>query len=99
MNKERWEYVNKRRLELSCRHCGLKYVSYKLQPWAPIIWHHPNSDGDRGRVGRLIRTAGATIEDIDAEIARCVPLCYKCHAIEHVRMSKAALATIRQWIA
>jgi hypothetical protein len=70
-------YVAEVRLELTCSICE--------DPDERIVWHHPNGDGHLGRVSDLV-SAVATIEEIDAEIARCVPLCGSCHAREHGRM-------------
>lgn len=80
-------YVQRRRNESSCAHCGANGG-----PWhGAIIWHHPDNDGHLGRVGDLV-VAGATIEQIDVEIARCVPLCVPCHFKEHKRMRDSAEA-------
>jgi hypothetical protein len=54
-----------------CANCGKQ----------PIIWHHPDGDGDKGRVDKFV--TGGTITDVDAEIARCVPLCHGCHYRAH----------------
>src|SRR5712671_5947523 len=82
------EYVNRRRAKLSCRDCGLKKGEYGVgRP--EILLHHPEGDGDHCRYSDLI-SACATIDEIEAEIARCIPLCWKCHGAEHARMRREA---------
>lgn len=78
------KYVDRERDRLLCQHCGVP------NSWrSRVIWHHPDNDGHLGRVTDLVN-ALATIERIDAEIARCVPLCHSCHSKEHIRMRQAA---------
>lgn len=61
-----------------CAHCGAQ----------PIDWHNPE-DIERHRrhfqIG-FMASSGRTIAAIQAEIARCIPLCRRCHMIEDGRM-------------
>ena len=70
------EYVN----EMSCKYCGSKNQQHSIN------LHHPGLDGHLGNVHDLVRSC-ATIEEIEAEIARCEPLCGGCHAREHIRIN------------
>jgi ribosomal protein L40E len=67
-------YVAEVRAATVCRRCAAQ----------PIVWHHPDhGDGDRkDRVGNLVQ-ACAPLKQIHEELARCVPLCRKCHYAEH----------------
>jgi hypothetical protein len=61
--------------------------------WTPPVEPHDLRrinylGGHLGRVNNLIE-ALASIAKIEAEIARCVPLCKSCHAKEHERMRRA----------
>lgn len=80
------KYVDHERSKLACAHCGKPQDKWLCA----VILHHPDNDGHKGRVGDLVN-ACAAVEQIDAEIARCVPLCGSCHSKEHMRMSNAEL--------
>lgn len=85
------EYVAERRSRTRCAKCEAQ----------PIIWHHPDLDGcDNGanarRVGDLANR-GADIAALDAEIARCVPLCGKCHFLEHFPTGRICDGAIGRW--
>src|ERR1700721_3215406 len=68
-------YVVKKRARTRCAHCNAPVTGKGKQP---IIWHHPNDDGVNGqRVGDMVMQC-APVHKIDAEIARCVPLCGSC---------------------
>lgn len=63
------QYIAERRAATSCARCGAQ----------PIDWH---SDSHHSKPHRRIANMpawGASIADIAAEIARCEPLCRRCH--------------------
>ena len=70
-----------------CAHCGAQ----------PIDWHNPEHvelNRKNFRIPALV-CRGYTVEDIQAEMKRCTPLCRRCHMIVDGRMSvfmKHALA-------
>ena len=58
--------------------------------WSHVIHlHHPDNDGHLGNVWTLVK-ALSPIEEIDAEIARCEPLCNSCHKKHHNNKESAA---------
>lgn len=61
-----------------CAHCGAQ----------PIEWHNPEHierDRRHFQIGPLA-SGGSTIAGIESEMARCTPLCRRCHMIEDGRM-------------
>lgn len=65
--------VNARTL---CVHCGAQ----------PVEWHREEHvDRPNARVSSL-RTQGASVDRIQAEMDLCVPLCRSCHMIEDGRL-------------
>ena len=75
------EYIAKLRAAAKCAFCGSS---------DRIEWHHPEEDGTpKNRLGNAARDQWSH-ERIDAEIARCVPLCHIHHAREHALSRRAA---------
>lgn len=65
-----------------CAHCGAQ----------PIEWHNPEHvelNRRNFRIGSMV-TQGRSVEAITAEIARCTPLCRRCHLIEDGRLPAIA---------
>jgi hypothetical protein len=60
-----------------CAECG-------AEPPIRPQWHHPNGDGDGRELSRMVSN-GATVEQVRAEMARCVCLCQSCHLKLHHR--------------
>lgn len=63
-----------------CAHCGAQ----------PIEWHNPEHvemHRERYRIGHLV-AQGNAIETIEAELARCTPLCRPCHMQEDGRLNR-----------
>jgi hypothetical protein len=62
-----------------CAHCGAQ----------PIEWHNPDHVRQGKQHRRIARLAGKTysIAAIEAEIARCTPLCRRCHMAEDGRLA------------
>lgn len=61
-----------------CAHCGAQ----------PIEWHNPEhveQNRERFRIGHMVHRPRA-IDAIAAELARCTPLCRRCHMREDGRM-------------
>ena len=77
------EYVNDACAGLSCSICGAEQFLRGNIP--NIILHHPEQDG-RLRNVHILSQALASTKEIDAEIARCEPLCNSCHTREHGRI-------------
>ena len=74
-------YIAKLRDAAKCAFCGSS---------DRIDWHHPDEDGTtKNRLGNAARDKWS-YERIDAEIARCVPLCHIHHAREHALSRRAA---------
>ena len=86
------EYVAVIRAQISCQICGAEQGPYHPNY---VIWHHPNGDGHLGRYSDLV-LACATIEEIDAEIARCIPLCISCHIKVHREELEEAKTRIKK---
>lgn len=66
-----------------CAHCGRQ----------PIEWHNPEHATVPGRASYRISnmaSAGRTVADIQAEMARCTPLCRRCHMAEDGRLAVIA---------
>jgi hypothetical protein len=74
------------RIRMRCAHCGAKQRRKDSGMKYRVIWHHPNNDGHLGRIDDLVG-AIAPVEQLMAEIERCVPLCRSCHTKEHRRMA------------
>ena len=73
-------YVAGRRALARCAFCGSS---------DHIQWHHPEEDGtSKNRLAHAARDQWSQ-ERIDAEIARCVPLCQKHHSREHALSRRA----------
>lgn len=67
-----------------CAHCGAQ----------PIEWHNPDHVAlglQLHRIGEMARRAYA-IETIRAEMARCTPLCRRCHMAEDGRLQQFVTA-------
>lgn len=65
-----------------CAHCGAQ----------PIEWHNPEHVqlGREGfRIGTMLM-GGSTIGAIKSEMARCTPLCRRCHMAEDGRLAAFA---------
>jgi len=63
-----------------CAHCGAQ----------PIEWHNPEHV-ELNRKGYRISgmaASGASIHRIERELARCTPLCRRCHMAEDGRLAK-----------
>ncbi len=63
-----------------CAHCGAKKIE----------WHNPEHvelNRQSYRISRLVGTA-RSIEVIKAEMARCTPLCRRCHMKEDGRLKR-----------
>jgi hypothetical protein len=76
----KYRYIQELKARLFCTHCR-----------APnAILHHPDCDGHLGRIGDIPADAPNLIARLDAEVARCVPLCRSCHSKEHERLRAAA---------
>ena len=68
-----------------CAHCGAQ----------PVDWHNPEHvelNRRRFRIGTMAGK-GQSIAAIESELARCTPLCRRCHMAEDGRL--AALASRR----
>jgi hypothetical protein len=87
MPVNRARYLRELYEKLICQHCG-KPQSISNQQHQ-VILHHPNCDGDLGCVGNIYADDPNWMARIDAEVARCVPLCRSCHGKEHERMRAA----------
>lgn len=77
-------YVDAINAEAFCTQCGAQ----------PVEWHNPehvelNRQGYR--IGRM-RSTGASIQKIEAELARCTPLCRRCHMAEDGRLTRFVAA-------
>jgi hypothetical protein len=96
----RTRYLRELYERLVCAHCGKNqwhgaawWMLRLKRPKRPyqIILHHPNGDGHLARrVGHIPDDELNWMALIDAEAARCVPLCRSCHQKEHDRMRAAA---------
>jgi hypothetical protein len=75
------QYMRELYERLRCAHCGGD---------RNVVLHHPELDGHLGRVGDIPARASNLIARLDAEVARCVPLCCSCHFREHNRIRAAA---------
>src|SRR5882757_10320635 len=70
------EYVDRVNSNTLCSHCGKQ----------PIEWHnHSHVDKPNARVSSL-RTQGASIARIEAEMNSSIPLCRSCHMKEDGRL-------------
>lgn len=56
-----------------CKNCGIKDVRV-------MTWHHVNPNNKKTDPSQLL---GRSWELFMKEIAKCIPLCRNCHAIEH----------------
>jgi 5-methylcytosine-specific restriction endonuclease McrA len=61
---------------LSCAHCGTKEA---------IEFHHIGKK--KMKIAALVRVA-RSIEVIEQELVQCIPLCRKCHKVEHSRIKE-----------
>jgi hypothetical protein len=80
MSKRR--YLRELYARLSCAYCGAV--------GGHIVLHHPNGDGDLGRISNIPARTPNLIACLDAEVGRCVPLCRSCHQKEHDQLRMAA---------
>jgi hypothetical protein len=80
-------YVRELYDRLVCAHCGATKRSPRVKR---MVLHHPDNDGHLGRVNDIKPRDPDWKERIDAEVARCVPLCGSCHSKEHERQRLAA---------
>jgi hypothetical protein len=95
----RTRYLRELYERLVCAHCGknqwhgatwwMLRLKHPKRPYQ-IILHHPDGDGDLGRVGNIPASDPNWKARIDAEVARCMPLCWSCHGKEHERLRAAA---------
>jgi hypothetical protein len=72
------EFVAALNARTSCSACGAQ----------PVEWHNPEHV-ELGRQNFRISSlahSGKPIADIEAEIARCTPLCRRCHMVEDGRL-------------
>ena len=61
-----------------CAHCGAQ----------PVEWHNPEHVELRRetyRIGQMI-TFWRSVQEIEAELRRCTPLCRRCHMVEDGRI-------------
>lgn len=71
-------YMAELKSKMVCAHCGGQ----------PVEWHNPEhvqAGRQRFRIGNMVGR-GQAIETIEAEIARCIPLCRRCHMTEDGRL-------------
>ena len=68
------EYIAQKKVGICCIHCG---GSNQVQ------FHHPDEDGHRLKWLSKAAMGFWSRARIDAEIARCRPLCTRCHNHEH----------------
>lgn len=76
-------FVDEINTQTVCAHCGTQ----------PIEWHNPEHvalNRQRFRICRMVR--GRSIAAIQAEMARCTPLCRRCHMAEDGRLEAFARA-------
>ena len=74
-------YIDALRAVTVCAHCGAQ----------PIDWHNPDHiHRPTERIGTM-RTRNRRLDLVKAEIARCTPLCRRCHMAEDGRL-KALIA-------
>lgn len=69
--------------QTTCANCGAP----------PVEWHnaeHVALNRQRFRISRMV-TSGVPIEAIKAELARCTPLCRRCHMAEDGRLAALAV--------
>jgi hypothetical protein len=92
-------YLRELYKRLVCAHCG-KPQSMTRGGGPQVILHHPDGNGDRGRVSQINnKSTRAGQARIRAEVRRCNPLCRSCHGIEHERMRVAAgKPTAHEWM-
>lgn len=71
-------FVNEINAATVCAHCGAQ----------PIEWHNPEHVELKRRDYRISAMArrGNSIEAIKTEMARCTPLCRRCHMVEDGRL-------------
>jgi hypothetical protein len=87
----RTKYLRELYARLVCAHCGAPQSTCGRGDQPNVILHHPNGDGHLLRRAKDIPADDLNwIACIDAEVARCVPLCRSCHGKEHDRMRVAA---------
>jgi hypothetical protein len=87
----RTRYLRELYARLVCAHCGKPQSTCGKYGHHNVILHHPNGDGHLSRrVGEIPTDEPNWMAQIDAEAARCVPLCRSCHQKEHDRMRVAA---------
>ncbi len=70
-------FVAKINARTVCAHCGAQ----------PVEWHNPEHvelGRKLFRIGHLV--GGASLKSIETEMARCTPLCRRCHMREDGRM-------------
>jgi hypothetical protein len=58
-----------------CAHCG--FADYRA-----ITFHHTDPAGKEFEVSSMV-SIGSSIARIQAELAKCIPLCANCHMILH----------------
>lgn len=73
-------HVAARKAVTSCAQCGGK----------PIEYHHPDHHLNPHRRVSYMSGGNWSIEEIDAEIDRCTPLCNACHQRETTRLRQHA---------
>jgi hypothetical protein len=69
-------YLQRLRAVTPCAHCG----------GGPVEWHNPEHVATPTR--RLGNMIGSSRANIDAELARCTPLCRRCHMAEDGRLRR-----------
>lgn len=62
-------FIAAKRKTVHCRECGGQ----------PVDWHNPKHVEDPNMRVAGLAALGYPIEDIKAEMAKCVPLCRSCH--------------------
>jgi hypothetical protein len=84
------KYLRELYARLVCAHCGAPQSTCGRGDQPNVILHHPNGDGHLGRAKAIPDDDPNWLAVVEAEVARCVPLCRSCHQKEHDRMRVAA---------
>jgi hypothetical protein len=78
LGRKRWQKLNDMKANLQCSRCGQSF------PDCPSVieFHHTGRDPKEAKVSELM-VKGASSKRLQAEVAKCVPLCANCHRILH----------------
>jgi hypothetical protein len=79
LTKRNRERLYEFKATLSCSRCG------QLFPDCPAVidFHHKGGDPKLSKITLLIGGSGLASKRVQAELAKCIPLCANCHRIVH----------------